>query len=106
DKEATRLIAEDYLKIFKDEGVDTLVLGCTHFPLLKKVIRDVLGKNVNLVDAGRGIANVLVRYLAENDAETDRLSHGDVKYYITDNSNFSDIAKIFFNSNVTKRRLD
>ncbi len=51
DHPATRLVAEEYLAPFRDDAVDTLVLGCTHYPLLKRVIEDVLGTNVRLVDS-------------------------------------------------------
>ncbi len=49
--EITRKVAEKYLKTLQDEKIDTIVLGCTHYPLLKKVIAKVMGKSVRLIDS-------------------------------------------------------
>ena len=56
DHEATRLVAEEYLAPILHEDVDTLVLGCTHYPLLKGIIGDVLGGNVRLIDSAEETA--------------------------------------------------
>jgi len=56
DHEATRLIAREYLAPLLREEVDTLVLGCTHYPLLKHVIADVLGPEVTLIDSAEETA--------------------------------------------------
>jgi glutamate racemase len=56
DHEATRLIAREYLAPLQREEVDTLVLGCTHYPLLKHVIADVLGPDVTLIDSAEETA--------------------------------------------------
>ena len=62
---ATRLIAETYLAPMRDAAVDTLVLGCTHYPLLAAVIGDVLGQGVTLVDSAAETARALRMVLAE-----------------------------------------
>jgi glutamate racemase len=56
DHEATRLVAREYLAPILREEVDTLVLGCTHYPLLKHVIADVLGDDVRLIDSAEETA--------------------------------------------------
>lgn len=56
DHEATRLIAREYLAPLLREEVDTVVLGCTHYPLLKPVIADVLGPDVALIDSAEETA--------------------------------------------------
>ena len=63
DKEVTRLTAEEYLKPLKDAGVDTLVMACTHYPLLSKVIQEVMGDNVVLVNTGEATAKVVKELL-------------------------------------------
>lgn len=65
DKEATRLIAREYLRPLVDARVDTLVLGCTHYPLLKPLLADVLGDNVRLIDSGAETAAETRRILAD-----------------------------------------
>jgi glutamate racemase len=57
--------AERYLKPLKDEGVDTLVLGCTHYPLLTGVISFVMGNDVTLVSSAEETAKDLYRVLVE-----------------------------------------
>ena len=56
DTEVTRLTAEEYLKPLKEAGVDTLVMACTHYPLLSKVIKEVMGDGVVLVNTGEATA--------------------------------------------------
>lgn len=63
DTEATRLIATEYLTPLKDDSVDTLVLGCTHYPLLKPLIADVVGDRVRLIDSAHETAAETARVL-------------------------------------------
>jgi glutamate racemase len=63
DNEVARLTARTYLAGLREEGVDTLVLGCTHYPILKGVIGEVMGEGVTLVDSAaetaRAVADIL-----------------------------------------------
>ncbi|MCR5383363.1 MAG: glutamate racemase [Saccharofermentans sp.] len=63
DKEVTKLTAEEYLKPLKEAGVDTLVMACTHYPLLSKVIKEVMGDNVILINTGEATAQVVKELL-------------------------------------------
>jgi glutamate racemase len=56
EHEATRMVAREYLGAFASERVDTLVLGCTHYPLLKPLIAEVLGPEVALIDSAEQTA--------------------------------------------------
>jgi glutamate racemase len=56
DTEVTRLVAHEYLDSLHDADVDTLVLGCTHYPLLKAVIGEVIGRKVRLIDSAEETA--------------------------------------------------
>lgn len=56
DHEATRLVAQEYLKPLHEVDIDVLILGCTHYPLLAAVIGDVLGPDVKLVDSAHETA--------------------------------------------------
>lgn len=53
---ATELIADEYLVPLRGQKIDTLILGCTHYPLLKSVIRKSIGENVVLIDSGKSAA--------------------------------------------------
>ena len=67
DSEATRLIATEYLAPFRSKEVDTLVLGCTHYPLLKRVIGETIGRSVRLIDSAEETAADTLRLLHEHD---------------------------------------
>ena len=79
----TKLIVESYLSHFKNTDVDTLILGCTHYPILTAVIKDVVGKNISLVDSGKASAEVVMGVLKENEILSGE-SHGEVHSFITD----------------------
>ena len=64
EHEAARLIAREYLEPLVDARIDTLVLGCTHYPLLKPLLRDVLGPDVRLIDSAEETAAETARTLA------------------------------------------
>jgi glutamate racemase len=64
EHEATRLIAREYLEPLVAADIDTLVLGCTHYPLLKPLLREVLGPDVRLIDSAEETAAETARTLA------------------------------------------
>ncbi|MEO6525592.1 MAG: glutamate racemase [Gemmatimonadaceae bacterium] len=68
--DATRLVAREYLAPFLDNAVDTLVLGCTHYPLLKPMIADIVGPDVRLIDSAEETAADTRRMLAANELES------------------------------------
>lgn len=57
----------DLLAPLREAGVDTVVLGCTHYPFLRDAVAEVMGPDVRLIDSGRAVANHLQRVLREND---------------------------------------
>ena len=59
NESVTELVAEKYLSEIKKIGVDTVVLGCTHYPLLRNVIQKIFGHSVNLIDSGEAICGLL-----------------------------------------------
>ena len=65
DRPATQLIAEEYLSGLKTAEVDVLVLGCTHYPLLKRVLRHVMGPEVPLIDSAEETAIAVAGALCE-----------------------------------------
>ena len=98
DNQVARETAETYLRPLLDAGVDTLVLGCTHYPLLKGVIREVAGDGVELVDSAEAVS-VAVRELLTT---TKKLlaSRDDAvprhRFYVTDGPQpFHDAARRF-----------
>ena len=89
-----------YLSAVKEAGVDTLILGCTHFPLLAPIIRKELGENVTLIDSGRETAVLCAELLRENDALAQR-EGGRAQFYVSDQpEGFSRVAEIFLGKSV------
>jgi glutamate racemase len=84
DNDIAFMVAERYLKDIKDKGIDTLVLGCTHYPLLKGIISQVMGDGIVLIDSAvetvREIKETLVQYALEGDASHDPRR----MFYVTD----------------------
>lgn len=79
---------EMYLKRFKG-SVDTLILGCTHYPIIKTSIQKYLGKNVKLVDPAQEVVKEVSKFLKKDKKQKE-------KYYLTDlNERFLKIAKDF-----------
>jgi glutamate racemase len=69
DHPATRLVAEEYLAPLRARGVGTLVLGCTHYPLLKGLLGEVMGPGVMLIDSAEETASTVARALREQELE-------------------------------------
>ncbi len=65
EDDVTHLVAQRYFQSLLANRVDTVILGCTHYPLLKPVFRSILGKNVALIDSGKETARVVARQLAK-----------------------------------------
>lgn len=106
DKKATYLIAKDYLQTMTELEIDTLVMGCTHYPLLREVIGDTMGDGVILIDSGIETARVAERMLKENDLLTESKKPGEHKYFVSDvPDKFSQVATRFLGreiSNITR----
>ena len=63
--EVARLVAHEYLDPIRDEGIDALVLGCTHYPLLKPLLSEIVGADVRLIDSAQETAGETARVLDE-----------------------------------------
>lgn len=84
DNNVARMTAQLYLKELREANVDTLVLGCTHYPLLKKIIADVMGPEVILVDSAEETARTVATILQENNLLRPPAENGNHHYYVTD----------------------
>ncbi len=106
EKDATRLIAEDYLHTLIDLDIDTLVLGCTHYPLLKKVIGRVMGEKVRLIDSAESTALRVAEILQDKNMLRDAPGETAHKIYVSDvPDKFSQIAERFLGrqiNNITR----
>ncbi|MGO8969738.1 MAG: glutamate racemase [Myxococcaceae bacterium] len=79
-----RLVARSYLGPLLGQGMDTVVLGCTHYPLLRAVLQEVLGADVTLVDSGDATANAVAEVLAAGEATAAGPGERTERFYVTD----------------------
>ena len=99
DNEIAQMAAEKYLSEMREEGVDSLVLGCTHYPMLARVIQRVMGDKVTLINSAKEVALAVQEKLNQTDnfhpENTDGAS-GSVKFYTSDSiEKFSSLAGMF-----------
>lgn len=95
--EVTRLVAERSLSSLRAKDIDTLILGCTHFPIITPTISSVIGDNVTLINSGKEAAKALCAYIVkENMENAGNESRGIHSYYVSDEpASFSNVAEIF-----------
>lgn len=108
DHPATRLVAEEYLKELRDLKIDTLVLGCTHYPILAKVIHEVMGDDVKLIDSGIASAEIVSKELDRIDLHTNKSGVGYHDFFVSDiPAKFKEVAELFLGKPVKEiRKVD
>lgn len=84
DRPATRLVADEYLAPLQRMGADTLVLGCTHYPLLKPLLHQVMGPAVTLIDSAEETARSLAAALEESGLSSGVESPGSHRFVVSD----------------------
>lgn len=95
------LMAEKYLKSLKDSGIDTLVMGCTHYPILEPVIKKVLGPSIKVINTGKETAKEVKECLEKNNIINTR-GRGGSDYFVTDSpETFKDIGGRFLGEKIT-----
>lgn len=98
---ATYEVAEEYLKELREEKIDTLVLGCTHYPILSEVIRKVIGSKVTLIDSGIASSEVIKSELEKLDLLSDSKKTGVQEYYVSDiPAKFKEVAELFLGKEI------
>jgi glutamate racemase len=99
--EISELIAKKYLAPFKEYDIDVLVLGCTHYPLLKPTIQKVMGGGITLVDSAEETAKEIERVLRERDLLNKGTELSSREYYLTDVSDtFVSVAGRFLGEKI------
>ena len=89
-------VVEEYFQPLKAEAVDTVVLGCTHYPLLKKMIGDFMGDEVHLVDSGKVTAQAAAAALDDLGLLNGKKAGGTARYFVSDTpDNFDELAHTF-----------
>ena len=92
---AAELIAREYLEPLKRAKVDVLVLGCTHYPLLKPLLARVMGPDVKLVDSAEETATVVAGELERLNLQSDGVNH-DHRFVVSDDEpHFRKVGALF-----------
>lgn len=101
DTPVTKLVVEEYLKDIKDAGVDTLILGCTHYPLLKSAISKYMGDGVTLVSPGEEVAKFLRKKITSDNAHSEIRDRDQYSYYVSDSiESFEELGGIFLETKI------
>ena len=84
DTNIAKDIANTYLNDFQNSNIDTLILGCTHYPIMANTIKEVLSNPINLVFSGETVGFKLKKYLIQKDCVNSTTHSQTVKYFVTD----------------------
>ncbi len=98
--EVSTIVAENYLKVFENTGITSLILGCTHYPILEETIKKVLKNNLNIINIGYYSALDTKEYLDSNNLYNKEDTPSYIEYYSSDDietfieysKHFADIA--------------
>ena len=100
----TKRMVRYYLRKLKDYDIDTLILGCTHYPLIQKQIAGFMGTKVKLVNPGKEVIEKVSQYLkAHKDFDKTLARNGGVRFFVSDHpKKFEQVASRFLGSKVLK----
>lgn len=105
-KPISLMIALDYLTFLKKIKIDTLILGCTHYPLLKNTLQKAVGKRVALIDSGRAVAQEVKEILRKKDLLRASKARPKHRFLISDKpQEFRRIARAFLGENIAVQLL-
>lgn len=91
----TKVVAQEYLKPLLENNIDSLILGCTHYPLLKETLRGILPPDIKVIDSGIAAANELAGKITISG----ELEQPEYRYYVSDTpERFAELAERFLGS--------
>lgn len=97
----TTKVAQKYLRPLRAKGIDTLILGCTHYPLLKNKIQEVMGKGIRLVDSAQQVAVEVKQVLSQEGLLNQDKIRPSREYFVSDEvAIFKNVARRFLGSDL------
>lgn len=109
DSKGARFFVKKNIKniLKKDRKLDTLILGCTHYPLLIKLIKKYIPENITIVEQGEIVAEKLILYLQRHPEIENRLSKNRmIKYHTTESvENFNEKAAFFLGQQISAETI-
>ncbi len=108
EKPETNMIVKKYLHPLKVRQIDTLILGCTHYPILKTIIARKIGKRVAIIDSSTAIAMRVKQFLQQDPALDETLAKtGMARYFVSDiTAQFQKTAKKIIRKNIVLEEAD
>jgi glutamate racemase len=103
DGPETRQAVKEYITPILQQGIDTLVMGCTHYPFLASIISDIAGEGVTLVDPAAETIVELIRILEENNLLNDLKTSGNREFYVSgDEKSFYQVGRLLLGDLIEK----
>jgi glutamate racemase len=100
---ALGVVVKNYLSDIKRAKVDTLIMGCTHYPIIQKIIKREIDNNVKLIDPGESVANEIYKYLTKNNMLNIQNENGNREFFVTDlTERFTKVAEMFLGQKIHK----
>ena len=104
---ATRMILRNYLRSLKHANIDTLILGCTHYPLLQKEIGRMMGKKCTLISSSKAAADAIEPYFKAHPKLFEKLSRQGKRLFLTTDSpeRFSELGGRFLGQKIKAEKI-
>lgn len=100
--EVVTRVARQYLQPLKDAKIDTIILGCTHYPLLRSTIEQVMGENVRIINSAKQVSIEVKKILSAEGQLNQRSKGGKQRYFVSDNPDwFTGLARTFLGRQIT-----
>lgn len=108
DHPATRMILKNYLRPLKNANIDTLILGCTHYPLLHKEIQRIMGKNCQLISSAKVAVDAIESYFNSHPELLKKLNKGGGRQFLTTDSaeRFAEIGGRFLGQKIEVEKVE
>ena len=104
--DSTKALIQQYCQPLLDEGADTIVLGCTHYPFVRPLIEQLVGENIAIIDTGAAVAKQLQKKLAEQDMLMTTHQLAQVEFWTnSEASNAEQVIEQFWNGNASVLKL-
>ena len=107
NSKATKIILESYLKPLKKNGVDTLILGCTHYGILENQIKKIVGSNITIISEAKVLPKKLKSYLERHPEVEQKIGkNGMINFYSTDlTEKFVSLGSKFFGRKIKAKKI-
>lgn len=108
DQKVTKEIVREYLEPFKEKGIDALILACTHYPLLKKAIKEIMGPEIKIINPAESLAKEVKLFLKNNLEIASQIKKGrNHRFFFSDQPyNLGKISHLCFKQKIKAKIID